>query len=228
MELVNQRKHNRIPVRMQAALTGAGADTPGFVTNLSEGGLCVLTAVELADGTELNVDLHPEGRRMVKVTGLQLWSRPFALERTALDLREMGVRLIHPPAEYLDLVAEIARSFIDRRIHPRFRAVLRVKAEKLLSNADLFTIDISKGGMFIHSEKLPPRDSLVELVVSLGEGSADVARLEGMVIDTCDASQARRENRAPGFSLKYMRFREGDDLKLFLYIDQLQRKREYK
>ncbi len=223
MDLINERKHKRIPVRFKTEIQRAALPTLGFLTNLSEGGMCILASEELKSGDKLELDIHSDLCGVVKVAGSVLWSRSLKIDLVQVNLFESGVKLLAPPPEYLELVRSVAHAFVDRRVHPRFRSVLQVRVEELISDVDLFTVNISKGGVFVQSEKLPSRDEVVELLIRLPGSGAATLRLEGVVLDTCDASRARREMRVPGFSLRYTRFREGDDLKLFLYLDHLQK-----
>lgn len=226
MDLLNRRKERRIPVRLRTDMERAHNQFLGFVLDLSEGGFCVMSLAELARGEAVDLVLYTEPRRPIKVQAVVLWERELPLPIQGVAAREAGFQVANPPPEYLELVRETDLAFMERRVDPRYRAVLKVRAEELAEEPELLTANISKGGLFVRAERLPEAGQVLELILELPPGFEGPLRVQGVVVDLCDAFRSMREGRPQGFSIHFNRFKEGDDFKLSLYLDSLMKARQ--
>lgn len=89
------------------------------------------------------------------------------------------------------------------RRHPRFVTQQKVEIE-LLDRAELrevWTIDISQGGMFLETEEPPPFGTELELHLSTPDGAI---KLHGRVVHVVDREAAQAFNQPPGAGVQFV------------------------
>jgi uncharacterized protein (TIGR02266 family) len=93
---------------------------------------------------------------------------------------------------------------VERRTEPRYSLVepAQVEVASWTELAELYTNDISHGGLFIRTEAPPGRDTQVAVRMLL-PGGAGTLELEGVVVHVVTVAQASALACAPGFGLQF-------------------------
>ncbi len=108
------------------------------------------------------------------------------------------------------------------RKHPRYNTSIKVTFKSQEQFSQEYTKDISKGGIFIATERPLPLNSMVELQLSLPNLSRDV-KIIGEVVHNVSPEQSKGTggNKAAGMGIQFIEF-EGDGQKaLEVYFKSL-------
>lgn len=107
----------------------------------------------------------------------------------------------------------------------RYRATLKVGFRSPEHFIQEYTKDISKGGIFIATDKPLPVGSRVELVLSL-PGSVREVKVSGEIVHVVNGEQAGRAgfDRAAGMGVQFTEFEQGGQQLLDAYVGSLQKK----
>ena len=99
------------------------------------------------------------------------------------------------------------------RKHPRYNTTIKVTFKSQDQFVQEYTKDISKGGIFVATEKQLPLNSKVELLLSLPDFSRDV-RIVGEVVHAVGPEQGKqpRGGKVAGMGIQFIEF-EGDGQK---------------
>lgn len=150
---MSQEKHENagqfqgLPVRYGAE----AASHQGTVTYLQRGGLGIRGRTAFSQGAVIQVSIMPGDERVIGLTGEVLWTRDFSHLVSMGQSVELGLRPIGEPPEFVSLVDERGRAQ-ERRRYARYPDVLEVTFEDAEELMRQYTENISRGGIFLHSE----------------------------------------------------------------------------
>jgi uncharacterized protein (TIGR02266 family) len=115
-------------------------------------------------------------------------------------------------------------SHVQRR-HPRFEARERVRLELdgRASFEELWTRDISRGGMFVQTDEPPPLGTQVNVQVETPDGEVG---LMGEVVHVLDHLTARQFGQRPGIGLQFAPVDDEKRRAIESYVDGLSRRLE--
>lgn len=91
----------------------------------------------------------------------------------------------------------------ERRIAPRIAADLHVEFESFDEFVSAYTLNVSRTGLFIPTEKFLPTDAVVKINIDLPEGGPKI-RAIARVAYVLDAEKAREVGRAPGMGMEFL------------------------
>lgn len=91
----------------------------------------------------------------------------------------------------------------DRRIAPRIAADLHVEFESFDEFVSAYTLNVSRTGLFIPTEKFLPAGAVVALKLDLPEGGPKI-RAIARVAYTLDADKARETGRVCGMGMEFL------------------------
>lgn len=108
------------------------------------------------------------------------------------------------------------------RKHPRYSTPIKVIFKSKEEFVQMYTKDISKGGIFVATDKRPPLESRVELVLSLPNFPKEV-KVIGEVVHVFGSNQARLldHNRVPGIGVQFVEFLDDGQKVLEEYVMSL-------
>lgn len=91
----------------------------------------------------------------------------------------------------------------DRRIAPRIAADLHVEFESFDEFVSAYTLNVSRTGLFIPTEKFLPTDAVVTLNIDLPERGPKI-RAIARVAYVLDSEKAREVGRVPGMGMEFL------------------------
>jgi uncharacterized protein (TIGR02266 family) len=91
----------------------------------------------------------------------------------------------------------------DRRVAPRVAADLHVEFESFDEFVSAYTLNVSRTGLFIPTEKFLPTGAVVTLNIDLPERGPKI-RAIARVAYTLDAEKARETGRVPGMGMEFL------------------------
>lgn len=91
----------------------------------------------------------------------------------------------------------------DRRISPRVAAELHVEFESLDEFVSAYTLNVSRTGLFIPTDKFLPSGAVVALDIDLPEGGPRIHAI-ARVAYTLDAEKARESGRVAGMGMEFL------------------------
>ena len=91
----------------------------------------------------------------------------------------------------------------DRRIAPRRPLHLQVEFESFDEFVSAYTLNVSRTGLFIPTEKFLPMGAVVSLDIALPEGGPKI-RAIARVAYVLDATKARETSRVPGMGMEFL------------------------
>jgi len=114
-------------------------------------------------------------------------------------------------AQGMDIAAAVAAqtpsgesaSQEDRRVAPRAPLHLQVEFESFDEFVSAYTLNISRTGLFIPTEKFLPMGAVVSLDIALPEGGPKI-RAIARVAYVLDATKARETSRVPGMGMEFL------------------------
>jgi len=99
---MSERSAFRIPIRLGMKYTENGIFYDGTITDMSESGIFVLVdRTDYPENSIINIKLP------VKNDSLHLSGKLVRKNRSGINKRGFGVRLIDPPPEYIDYIEEL-------------------------------------------------------------------------------------------------------------------------
>jgi len=112
------------------------------------------------------------------------------------------------------------QSAAETRRAVRYRARLKVHFRTPRAFIQEYTLNISKGGIFVHTKLPLQREDLVEIVLHLPHTEREIS-LQGRVAWSLDETQAKAIGRDSGVGLEIVNLSD-DDRQLFeLYIERI-------
>ncbi|MEO8182398.1 MAG: response regulator [Deltaproteobacteria bacterium] len=112
-----------------------------------------------------------------------------------------GNEVAAPAAD--DLQSQVTPSPEDRRIAPRRQLHLQVEFESFDEFVSAYTLNVSRTGMFIPTEKFLPMGAVVSLDLALPEGGPKIKTL-ARVAYVLDAAKARDTGRVAGMGMEFL------------------------
>jgi len=91
----------------------------------------------------------------------------------------------------------------DRRVAPRRSLHLQVEFESFDEFVSAYTLNVSRTGLFIPTEKFLPMGAVVSLDIALPEGGPKI-RAIARVAYVLDAGKARESGRVPGMGMEFL------------------------
>ena len=91
----------------------------------------------------------------------------------------------------------------DRRVAPRRPLHLQVEFESFDEFVSAYTLNVSRTGLFIPTEKFLPMGAVVSLDIALPEGGPKI-RAIARVAYVLDAQKARETSRVPGMGMEFL------------------------
>jgi uncharacterized protein (TIGR02266 family) len=112
-----------------------------------------------------------------------------------------GNEVAAPAGDELD--SQVTPSPEDRRFAPRRPLHLQVEFESFDEFVSAYTLNVSRTGMFIPTEKFLPIGAVVSLDLALPEGGPKIKAL-ARVAYVLDAAKARDTGRVPGMGMEFL------------------------
>jgi uncharacterized protein (TIGR02266 family) len=110
---VTDRKHERVPARLEVEFRNASAFLVAYSTNLSRGGMFVETDDPLAVGHQLTLRFAVPGLPTIEVTGVIAWVQAWG---TNEHEKGMGIRFEHIDERHGDLIDRLVGAFRGVRV----------------------------------------------------------------------------------------------------------------
>jgi uncharacterized protein (TIGR02266 family) len=102
-----------------------------------------------------------------------------------------------------DLQSQLTPSPEDRRFAPRQQLHLQVEFESFDEFVSAYTLNVSRTGLFIPTEKFQPMGAVVSLDIALPEGGPKIRAL-ARVAYVLDAAKAHDTGREPGMGMEFL------------------------
>jgi len=181
-----------------------------YTEDISKGGLFVKAVNPLPHGTPVTVKLMLPGYDDIELKGKVVYvlkedeavkiGRSPGMGIEFLDLSEPIVRRME------DLVKKIKEKvsieFDERRKDERVLAEIKLKFKSANGFIQKYAEDISKGGVFISTDKPLPFDTVVKLVLIFPDG--EELKLDGKVIYVLNQEEAKKLLRSPGMGVQFI------------------------
>lgn len=217
-----RRQYPRIPVLIQARIGDPPALWRGYVTDVSLGGLAVVSLLNLCPGEKATIVVEHDKGPIVLGSLIQ-WCRPIGLIEADVMRYEFGARILKRDDQYRLFVDRLLRDFHDRRRSHRFKESLPVAirtADELIREC---TVNVSDGGIFVCSIHPPDPGATVRLKIDLpGTDAAVVA--QGRVIHIEQPDGPRDEARVAGYGVSLDRFENGSGDGFEDFLERLRRR----
>lgn len=97
----------RVRRRLQVRYGPGEPKYTGFSGNVSREGIMIRAVRVFGAGTELNLDVELDGRTY-RLKGKVRWAREGKIQLLSTGRIGMGIRLIDPPAEFIDALVSYA------------------------------------------------------------------------------------------------------------------------
>lgn len=90
-----------------------------------------------------------------------------------------------------------------RRVEPRVAAAFRVTYESLDELVEAYTVDVSRGGLYVRTNRFLPLGAVVRLHLLMPEGTAEL-RAVARVAYVLDEAQAEGHDRPAGMGMEFL------------------------
>lgn len=202
------RIERRLPVRFELA---GGEETAvethvGTIANFTEDGLRLESNDLCPPGGDVTLFIQVEGRHVVLLARVVWWRmEPFAhVEQMRFSC---GLRLLYDVPQWREYVTRVRKepSLRPAGADARFEAVHRVKFAGDREFLSDFTQNISRGGMYLATDRKLAVGAEIELAVEL-PGMTDAIPLKATVVYKLDAAAAKELGRGAGVGVKFVSF----------------------
>jgi len=217
----DRRLHRRFPRRYAIKYGQGEANKRGFTVNMSLGGMAISSATVFKPGTELELQLITDTEE-IPLRGISRWNSHKANVGQRRMTFEMGVELTARTPSYTTLLQDIIDQFTERRRAPRFKQYFKVNIEDSDKLMELYTRDISRGGVYVVTNDAPALRSTINVKMYLYD-IMEAVRVEGEVVHVLGPEKAKELGQEPGFGVQFTRFFEDDREILEKYILQLEK-----
>jgi len=188
---------------------------------MSLGGIAISSQTVFKPGTALNLLLTTDTED-IPLQGISRWNSHAANAMARRMSFEMGVELTARTPEYTTLLQDIIDQFTERRRAPRFKKYFKVNVEDSDKLMELYTRDISRGGVYVVTKDAPALRSIINVKLYLYD-IMEAVRVEGEVVHILDPEKAKELGQEPGFGVQFTRFFEDDRETLEKYILELEK-----
>lgn len=217
-----KRKAQRIKRRAAVIFESEGARRKGVIINCSEIGLFIQTEEPLPVGSEISIPTMAAAREKTELRGRVVWvERPNP--KNPGRNGGIGVELDAAPQEYLQFVAKMRQQLLKapRAIEERFEVYHRVRFKSGKQFLTEYTENLSRGGMFVASNKPLEPGSLIEAEIEV-EGIEQPLKVEGRVAYRLDSEEAQKVGRSGGMGVQFVDLSPEVQARLHQYIQRLE------
>ncbi len=226
MSDLKQRQEERISSRYLIYFGEKEPEFAGFIKNLSQKGLAIVSGKSFDAGTRLTMLLHSRyDEDPISLTGIvrRMDNRLSQWLQRVIGQIEMGIELEEPPNEYLDFIERIIQEQQEVRHQTRFDKVFHVSFFQFNMLLEEVSLNISRGGVFISSTNPPYPGETVQLKIEIEDINESID-VEAQVVRTITPDDAKRRGLVPGFGAKFLHFNSEDQGTLNAFINQMDKR----
>jgi len=227
-----RRTEKRIPLQFPVRFGVENAFSKGNTMDISMTGIRIASSTTLPPGTKtrINIEIEAGGEKQIKVRGRVRWVSVPNPEDPKDDIFQMGVKLNWRDERYFDFLADLIEERrpqekdeeieIEQRSEERYDKKVRVIFDDVEEAQYQITKNVSKGGLFVITERPLPKGTYVRLRLVLPQIMDDVY-VRGQVVFSFSLAMAQKLMRPPGIGVKLVEFDEGDHEKFMDFIAML-------
>lgn len=217
---IERRRHQRIQHRMVARFHVEGKTQRGVILNHSESGLFLQAQKQLRVGTAISLQI---AAGVMVLQGRVVWVRKPPSESELGVPGGMGIELLSPPKEYLDLVETLLeeKAARSRRKEERHDLCHRVQFESGAAFLTEYTENLSRGGMYLATEEFLKPDTIIRAHLEV-PGMDEPIEVKGKVAYRLDPSEAEKRGHMAGVGIQFVELDEETKNRLHQYLKRLQ------
>ncbi|HOU54812.1 MAG TPA: PilZ domain-containing protein [Myxococcota bacterium] len=202
MDVRGRTGEARLPSTFRARVSLSDRQGMGVAVNLSSEGLCLHTDLVFRTGQQVNLGLEvPEVPDAVLLSTEVRWVREVSPLLEPLWTYEAGLLVRDPPPQYLELVEQYSRRFLDQRDDPRFPREMRVQLSGPGTWEMTYARNIGRRGLFIRTRQPVPPGALVEIQLYL-PGLDRPVPMRAEVVHHVTAEKAVLVGSEPGIGVR--------------------------
>ncbi len=206
-----------IPLEIKINQGGTTILAQGHAMEIDRDGMFVRINQELPSNTDGFITLKPPNDAVVVVQGKVLWC-----ENVHGNMFDAGIIVPEKSQMYSEFVERLEQSMENRRSVKRYPKRLSISFRSKESFFHEFTTNISTGGLFIKTNN--PLDEMTEIDLELNiPGMEEPVVVTARVVFVLRPEQVPNAHTPPGMGVEFVRFKQGDDLRFYLYLDKLRR-----
>lgn len=225
---MENRNTQRTIFRKRCFLGISNPDYVGFTEDISLDGLHIVSETSFSPGTKVVVGFVSERVDIkIKVKGVIKWLIEANLDNKTKALNHMGVSINWHDDNYLQFISDLIESKRlekefgeDNRQHFRYDEKVTVIFENESEILEQLTENISKGGIFVCTDRPLNKDTMVSLRIVIPQLLEDV-KILGEVTFSLSLAQAKVKRRPPGMGIKFVKFEHGDKAKFIRFLNKL-------
>jgi type IV pilus assembly protein PilZ len=224
----DRRKNNRTRFRKRVVFGVDKFNYPGYSEDISLSGIRISSIHYLPAGTKVRIGFGQEEKEIeVRLKGKVRWALAAAEGEEGQRLHYMGIDLTWHDENYVQFLADLIEQrradgepFIDRRADFRYKEKITVIFDDREETLEQLTENISKGGLFICTDRPMSPGTALSLRMVLPEIMEDV-RADGEVKYATDVATAKIEQRPPGMGIQFTGFNPEDKRRFIEYLEKL-------
>ena len=197
----DRRLHRRFPRRYAIKYGQGEANKRGFTVNMSLGGMAISSATGVQTRHRTGDAADHRHRPRIPLRGISRWNSHKANVGQRRMTFEMGVELTARTPSYTTLLQDIIDQFTERRRAPRFKQYFKVNIEDSDKLMELYTRDISRGGVYVVTKDAPALRSTINVKMYLYD-IMEAVRVEGEVVHVLGPEKAKELGQEPGFGVQ--------------------------
>ncbi|RJO71765.1 MAG: HD domain-containing protein [Myxococcales bacterium] len=211
---LNMRCERRLEHDIELVLETSEARLPGRLLNLSACGLRVQTALCVAVGQEVRLEMIG----LTPIRTLVTWSNPIGPEEATLH--QLGLKTIEPSEDYLAYVRSLARPKTERRGRARINYVLPVSLSTAEGVSEQNAVNVSIGGLFLHTRAPLPVGAEIGLRFALPDAGTAPIEAQATVTHRLTVAEAlRAEGAIPGMGMAFSALSPADAERLTAFVE---------
>lgn len=222
------RDYQRILYRKRVFFGIEKPEYIGFTEDVSLSGIHLSSETPIPVGTKLVIGFGTlKSEPKVKVKGQSVWMVPPDPKDSHNPFFHAGIKLTWHDDDYLQLLATlIQEKRMQRVMQKEQRGFVRYdrKVEVIFENEgeilQQLTQNISKGGLFVSTDKPIPKGTMVNLRIVIPHIMEDI-QAQGEVAFTLDLNEAQQRMHPPGMGIKFVNFAEGDQDKFLGFLKKI-------
>jgi uncharacterized protein (TIGR02266 family) len=181
-----------------------------YTDDISKGGIFVKAINPLPMNTKVKVVLMPPGQDNIELTGKVVYvlneEQATKIGRSpgmGVEFFEVSPDTSRKLEEIIEKIKEkITLDFEEKRRDERVIAEIKLKFKTTNGFIQKYTEDISKGGVFIKTDKPLPFDTRVKVLIELPD--LDQIELNGRVVYVLNEEEAKKVMREPGMGIQFI------------------------
>ncbi len=207
----------KIPLEARIRKNGAMIVVQGVAKELEPEGMTLRLIEEVEADSNIAITLRAPEFAPINLACKVLWS-----EKISDRITECGVIISDPPVNYYNLIQVIEQKLDERRQQKRYDKVVQVSFESKEAFLREITTNISSGGMYIKTNQ--PLDEMTEFDLELIiPGLKEPIRVRANVVFVLRQNQVSASTPPAGMGVEFKRFKQGDDLRFYLFMDRLKK-----